>query len=278
MIRLLFLVGLIAGSSLVQAFDHAHSAWNGLLKRHVILNQAGTASQVSYAGLLADRAMLQRYLDDLSNVSSAEYGNWRPDQKLAFLINAYNAFTVELILTEYPGIESIKDLGSLFRSPWKLTFFSLLGSRRHLDNLEQDMIRAPGVFDEPRIHFALNCASIGCPMLRNEAYVAQRLDAQLEDAMRRFLSDRERNRFDAEQGTLLISKIFDWYEEDFTGRASLSTTLQQFFSGYADLLADSTEARRHLTEGDYRIDHLDYDWRLNQAPAVIGATERKSAL
>ena len=139
------------------------------------------------------------------------------------------------------------------------------------------MIRAPGVFDEPRIHFALNCASIGCPMLRNEAYVAQRLDAQLEDAMRRFLSDRERNRFDAEQGTLLISKIFDWYEEDFTGRASLSTTLQQFFSGYADLLADSTEARRHLTEGDYRIDHLDYDWRLNQAPAVIGATERKSA-
>ncbi|MGD8911013.1 MAG: DUF547 domain-containing protein, partial [Chromatiales bacterium] len=94
--------------------------------------------------------------------------------------NPYNAFTIELILTKYPGIESIKELGGLFRSPWKRRFFTLLGERRHLDNLEQDMIRAFGVFDEPRIHFALNCASIGCPMLRNEAYVAERLDLQLE--------------------------------------------------------------------------------------------------
>jgi hypothetical protein len=94
------------------------------------------------------------------------------------------------------NIESIKDLGSLFRSPWKRRFFTLLGKPRHLDNLEQNLIREPGVFDEPRTHFALNCASIGCPMLRNGAYVAARLDQQLEEGIERFLGDPNGNRFD----------------------------------------------------------------------------------
>jgi hypothetical protein len=273
---LLLLLGLLSAGVAAQAFDHTHGVWTGLLKRHVLLNPEGNASRVNYAGMQADRALLERYLAELSAVERETYAGWRRDRQLAFLINAYNAFTVELILSEYPDLESIKDLGSLFSSPWKRTFFTLLGARRHLDNLEQDMIRAPGVFDEPRIHFALNCASIGCPMLRNEAYVAERLDAQLEDALRRFLTDRERNRFDAASGTLWLSKIFDWYAQDFTGEAAGGTTLKQRFAGYADQLAGSEQARRRLQAGDYRIDYLDYDWRLNQTTDLAGVSDSRS--
>jgi hypothetical protein len=168
-----------------------------------------------------------------------------------------------LILTRYPDIHSIKELGSLFRSPWKQRFFTLLGQERHLDELEHTLIRAPGVFNEPRIHFALNCASVGCPMLRNEAYTAERLDAQLQDSLRRFLSDRSRNRFDPTSGRLQVSKIFDWYGEDFTQGHQGYTSLQSLFGQYAGLLTDSSAARRRIAGGDYRLEFLDYDWRLN---------------
>lgn len=267
--RLILLVCLLFGSALVQAFDQTHGAWDRLLKRNVILLEEGNASRVNYAGMQVDRAALKGYLRQLSVVKRDEYQSWNRDQQLAFLINAYNAFTVELILTKYPAVESIKEFGSLFRSPWKQRFFTLLGERRHLDNVEQDMIRAPGVFAEPRIHFALNCASIGCPMLRNEAYVGTRLEEQLEDATQRFLADRERNRFDASGGTLWASKIFDWYEEDFTSGTPAPTTLKDLFSDYVDQLTQNDKVCRRLKTGDYRIDFLDYDWRLNDISQSI---------
>jgi hypothetical protein len=99
-----------------------------------------------------------------------------------------------LILTKYPELESIKDLGSVFSSPWKKKFFSLLGQERSLDDIEHGMIRAPGAFDDPRIHAGVVCASIGCPMLRPEAFTPEKLDAQLDDGMKRFLADGTRNR------------------------------------------------------------------------------------
>lgn len=268
--KLIAILGLLLAAGVAHAFDHTHGDWDRLLKHNVMLVGEGHASRVSYSGMLADRASLESYLDKLSAVTSGEYQSWTRAQRLAFLINAYNAFTVELILTRYPDIDSIKELGSLFRSPWKRRFFTLLGEQRHLDDLEQDLIRAPGVFDEPRIHFALNCASIGCPMLRNEAYIGDRLDEQLEDAMQRFLADYERNFFDIADGKLWVSKIFDWYETDFVRNARFPTTLKRLFSSYEDQLAHSAEARRRLREGDYRLDFLDYDWRLNDAPALTG--------
>jgi hypothetical protein len=268
--RWILLLALLLGSGLATAFEHTHSAWERLLKRHVILLEGGKASRVDYAGMAADREALEAYLAQLSAVDPQAYQGWGRDRQLAFLINAYNAFTVELILSNYPDVESIRDLGSLFRSPWKRRFFSLLGEKRHLDNLEQDMIRAPGVFDDPRIHFALNCASIGCPMLRNEAYVGARLEEQLNDARQRFLSDRDRNYFDATKGILWVSKIFDWYGEDFTGNAPAPSSLKGLFSNYADRLAQSAEARRRLRNGDYRIDFLDYNWRLNDISTPMG--------
>jgi hypothetical protein len=249
-----------------QAFDHTHRDWNALLTKHVRLVADGKASQLDYAGVARERAALKTYLDHLAAVGEADYRQWPKARRLAFLINAYNAWTVEMILGRYPDLKSIKDLGSLFQSPWKRKFVPLFGQEVSLDDIEHGMIRAQGEFrefDDPRFHAAVNCASIGCPMLRAEAFVAERLDAQLEDAMRRFLADRGRNRFDAASGQLRVSKIFDWYGKDFEKGLQGFTSLTATFARYAEHLADTPAARERIKRGDYRIEFQDYDWRLN---------------
>ena len=261
--KLLAALTLILVAQTAFAFDHGHAAWDALLKQQVGLITNGNASQVDYAGFKADRAALKPYLDALSAVSEADYRRWSSPQQLAFLINAYNAYTVELILIRYPDLKSIKDLGSVFQSPWKKPFFTLLGKERSLDDVEHGLIRAPGVFNEPRIHVAVNCASIGCPMLRDEAFTADKLDAQLEDSMRRFLADRSRNRFDAASNTLSVSKIFDWYKGDFEQGYQGFTSLDATFARYADALGDTPQARDAIRNGGLNIRYLDYDWALN---------------
>ncbi len=247
------------------AFDHGHAAWDVLLKRHVVVSASGSASTVRYAALKADRAQLRSYLEALSAVTEGEYRGWTKPEQLAFLINAYNAFTVELILGRYPDLASIKDLGSMLQSPWRKKFFRLLGESQYLDGIEHDLIRAPGAFDDPRIHFAVVCASIGCPMLRNEAFTPGRLDAQLDDGLSRFLSDPARNRFEADSGTLKVSRIFDWYRQDFERGQKGFDTLQAVFARHADQLAGTAEARASIRAGRYRLEFLPYDWALNDA-------------
>lgn len=246
--------------------DSRHSPWTTLLKKHVLPLRGGQASQLRYAGMAADRAALKAYLDSLSAVPAASFQAGSPAQQMAFLINAYNAFTVELILTRYPDLASIKDLGSLFESPWKKKFVRLLGEERSLDDIEHGMIRAPGAFNDPRIHVAVVCASIGCPMLRNEAFVAERLDAQLEDAMQRFLSDRSRNRYDAARGKLEVSKIFDWFGEDFQQGHRGIQSLPGFLARYADQLADAPADRERIRAQQVPVSFADYDWSLNGVP------------
>ncbi len=253
------LINFLPGFALA-AFDHTHAQWNALTMKHVVWLPGAHASQVDYSGLQRDRQDLKSYLDSLSAVTQSEYDGWSKPEKLAFLINAYNAYTAELILTGYPKIKSIKELGSLISSPWKKRFFSLLGKPRTLDDVEHGMIRAPGAFDEPRIHMAANCASIGCPALRNEAYLAGKLDAQLEDSVVRFLSDRSRNRFNPQNGRLEVSKIFDWYGKDF---AAQSGSVEAWLAQYADRLADDPKHRRTIHERQAKLVFLDYDWALN---------------
>lgn len=247
------------------AFDHRHADWDLQLKQQVVVAASGASSSVRYAGFKAQRASLQAYLATLSAVTPAEYALWTQPQQLAFLVNAYNAFTIERVLSRYPDLKSIKDLGGVFESPWKKKFFRLPGSERSLDDLEHGLIRAPGVFDDPRSHVAVVCASIGCPMLRNEAFVAEQLEVQLDDAMRRFLSDRQRNRFDPASGTLAVSKIFDWYQKDFEQGHRGIDSLKTLFARYADRLADSPAAQSDVRAGRYKLSHLDYDWALNDA-------------
>ncbi len=256
-----FLITLLPLPGFAAAFDHAHAQWDTLAKKHVSWLPGRHASQVDYKGFQGDRPALKAYLDGVSSVNQTEYDGWSKSQKLAFLINAYNAFTVELILTEYPNVKSIKDLGSLIRSPWKKKFFVLRGKERSLDDIEQGMIREPGSFDEARIHMAVNCASIGCPALREEAYVADKLDAQLEDGASRFLSDRSRNRYNPQSGKLEVSRIFDWYGKDFAARAG---SVEAWLAKSAGKLADDPKQQQLIRDMKAKIDFLDYDWTLNE--------------
>ena len=264
------IASLAVNSVSAQGFDHEHRAWTALLKKHVVLIDGGKASQARYAGFQQDRAALKEYLAALSKVTPAEFEAWSKAQRMAFLINAYNAFTVEKVLTRYPDIRSIWDFGKVFGNPFKDRFFTLLGREGSLDWIEHETLRKPGPYDEPRVHYAVNCASIGCPMLREEAYVAARLEAQLEEQARRFLSDRSRKRYHAESGRLEVSRIFDWFQEDWTsghrgfeGKSAAVRTREQYFAAYAELLADRPENRKAIVDGKAPLRFLDYDWRLN---------------
>ncbi len=156
------------------------------------------ASQVDYKGLAQERAALASYLQSLSAVTPAQYTGWSKSQQYAFLANAYNAFTIEKVLTRYPNLKSIRDFGTVIGNPWKDRFFTLLGKPQHLDGIEHETMRAPGVFDDPRVHVAVNCASVGCPMLGNRALTPDRIDTQLDELFARFMSDRSRNRYNVQ--------------------------------------------------------------------------------
>lgn len=261
---------LLSAAAHAQAFDHSHQAFTDLLKKHVVLIDGGKASQVRYANLAKDRAQLKAYLDNVSKVTEAEFKGWTKAQQMAFLINAYNGYTLELILQNYP-VKSIKDIGGVFDNRWKRKFFKLLGSDAYLDKIEHETLRKPGVYNEPRVHFAVNCASIGCPMLREEAYTADKLDKQLEEQAVRFLSDRSRNRY--ANGKLEVSMIFNWFKDDWTsgyqgfdGKTPAITSREDYFARYAKVLAEKPEDQKKIADKAAPISHLDYDWNLNGAP------------
>jgi len=247
------------------ALDHSHRAWDDLLKKHVKYVQGGNASRVDYAGFARDRAQLKSVLDEYQKVTKAEFDAWTKPQQQAFLINAYNALTVELILTKYPDLKSIRDLGGFLSKPWSKKFFTLFGQESYLDFIEHEVLRKEGVYDDPRVHVAVVCASIGCPMLRRDAFTADNLDSQLDDGMARFLSDRTRNRYNPQKRKLEVSKIFDWYGKDFEKGHKGYTTVKATMAKYADVLADKAEDRAAVKEQKIDVDFLDYDWSLNDA-------------
>jgi len=255
---MLFQIGSASGQAPV-ALDAADAAWDGLLKKHVQWLPDGKQSRVDYAGFAADRAALQKVLGVWSAVSPTLFSAASREQQMAFLINAYNGFTIELILSQYPKLKSIKDLGSLLQSPWKKKFFRLLGEERHLDWIEHEQLRP--AYSDWRVHAAVNCASIGCPALRPEAFVAPRLDAQMDDGMNRFMSDPTRNRY--ADGRAELSEIFKWFGEDFQKGHRGIGNLNDLVLRYADALNVPMAERAAIRGGSVRIRYLDYDWSLN---------------
>ena len=262
---ILLALAAFAMSASALGFDHSHKAWDDLLRKHVRYAEGGNASKVAYAGLARDRAQLKAVLAEYSKVPKVEFDGWTKPQQQAFLINAYNAYTIEKILTRYPDIKSIREFGAVFGNPWKDKFFTLFGQPSYLDQIEHEILRREGVYDEPRVHVAVVCASIGCPMLPNEAFTPEKLDAQLEDGMRRFLSDRTRNRYSAQAGKLEVSKIFDWYGKDFEKGHRGYTSVKATLAKYAELLADKPEDRAAVRGQKAEVAFLDYDWTLNDA-------------
>lgn len=262
--KLTLLRGLLAALLLGPVVAHAqfdHQLWGQLLSQHVVVLDGGRATQVNYGAMADNRKVLRQYLKSLEQVQQEDFDRWANEHQLAFLINAYNAWTVELILSRYPHLTTIKDIGNWFNSPWRREFIPLLGETRSLDDIEHGLIRGSGRYREPRIHFAVNCASIGCPALLAEAYEGELLEQQLERATRLFLMDRSRNRLS--DGELQISKIFDWYQEDFETGWRDTGSLEGFLEHYGEALSLTESQRQQLREGALDIEFLDYDWGLN---------------
>ena len=259
--RLTLVATMLLSAAAAAQPDAQFAIWNGLLERHVKWLPDNKQSRVDYAGFKTDRAELKRVLDAFSAVNKSEFDAWPKPQQMAFLINAYNAFTVELILTKYPDLKSIKDLGSFVSSAWKKKFFKLVGEERYLDWIEHEQLRP--LYADPRVHAAVNCASIGCPALRNEAFTAAKLDAQLEDGMLRFMGDRTRNR--VKSGALEVSMIFKWFREDFEKGQRGFNQVEDVFAKYAAQLTDDAGEQARLKAKALTVNHLDYDWSLNAA-------------
>ncbi|MCG8338910.1 MAG: DUF547 domain-containing protein [Proteobacteria bacterium] len=236
-------------------FDQSHSLFDSVLKQHVVVN--GPQSSVQYGEIKKNPDQLDSYIRELEAVSAGEFSGWTEPQQIAFLINAYNALTIKLILTKYPDLKSIKDLGGFFSGPWKVKFFTLFGEKHHLDHIEHELLRVN--YTEPRIHFALVCASIGCPPLITEAYTGDRLDEQLNRSMISFLRDPERNRYDEAGNTLYLSSIFKWFSEDFT---KVKPSVEAFVAPW---ISDDKATQDLIAGEKVDVEYLDYDWSLNRS-------------
>jgi len=237
---LLFL--LVPGdSSAENSQTQDHSIYAELLEKYV---QNGV---VDYAGFQKDETTLDQYL---SILESTDVKALDRDGQMAFYINAYNAWTIKLILSGYPGVESIKDLGGFFSSPWKKEFVRINGKKVSLDHIEHDILRPE--YEDPRIHFAVNCASKGCPPLIPEPYDGIHLDEQLDRSAKAFINDPEKNYLD--DNKLYVSKIFRWFSEDFN-----DDVIGFFLKNAEDPLKKQLLARKDKI----KVKYLDYDWSLN---------------
>ncbi len=226
------------------AEEEFYQQYHDLLQAHV------ADGSVDYYGFKKDEALLDQFLDRLNQTDPEQLPD---DQRLAFYINAYNSYTLKLILdnfTDKGPPSSIKKIGTFFTSPWKISFAGINGKPHSLDEIEHDIIRTQ--WDEPRIHFAVNCASVSCPPLIPEPYRGADIDAQLERVTRAFLNDPARNYLEGD--TLYVSSIFKWYGGDFDDDPL------QFFLHHSDgdLQAQLAEPGRNV-----KIKYLDYDWSLN---------------
>lgn len=201
---------------------------------------------VDYAGFKKNEKKLDRYLEifDFNDIKTLDRG-----EQMAFYINAYNAWTIKLILSKYPNVESIKDLGG-FWGPWKKEFVNLHDTVVSLDYIEHDILRP--VYKDPRIHFAVNCASKGCPPLIAEPYDGSRLDKQLDRVAHAFINDPERNYLAGDK--LYVSSIFKWFSEDF------NDDVIGFFIRYAD---EPLKKQLQTRKDQIKVKYLSYDWTLN---------------
>lgn len=221
------------------AFDHRHAELDAVLQQYVV------KGMVDYAGLKANRAGLDSYIAKTSAVSESDFNSWSEAQQLAFLINVYNAETVQLILDNYP-VKSIRDIGNFISTAQDKKVVDLFGKATTLNYVEHDLLRTK--YSEPRIHFAIVCAAISCPTLRSEAFVADKLEAQLADQAKDFFTDKTKNEY--RDGKLHLSKIFDWFEGDFTKSGkSIAEYVNPWFA-------------EDVSKAD--VKYKDYDWALNK--------------
>jgi len=238
------------------AFDHTHALWTRVLEVHV------RPGGFDYAGLKQDRRTLDVYLETLKTVTPEALESWSREQRFAFWINVYNAHVVDLIVKNYP-LKSIEDLGGLMTKVWNREIIPLTQLHPEgkqdllsLDDVEHKILRPR--FEDARVHVAVNCASESCPPLRAEAFVAERLDEQLDDQARKWLANEKLNSYDRTGTRVVVSKLFEWFARDFMRDAE---TVQAWIARYAPV-----EHRRWIADAKkLQFDFHEYSWKLNDA-------------
>ena len=212
-----------------------------------VLNSYVKDGLVDYSGLKSSPQDLNQYLEETSLVTKETFGMWSKNEQLAFLINLYNAQTLDLIADNYP-VKSIKDIASDSGGPWEQPIVNLFGEKITLNTLEHEVIREN--YPEPRIHFALVCAALGCPVLINKPYQLTILDKQLDKQTKLFLMDPDKNSIDTNEQILRLSPIFDWFKEDFIKQSGSAV---EFVNPYFGNQATK----------EFKIEYTNYDWSLN---------------
>jgi Protein of unknown function, DUF547 len=241
---LLFLFISVFRQGYAQSKAPSHELYDKLLKKHV-----SASGLVDYKGFIKDSSELNQYLKLLSAAPPDEK-TWSRQEQMAYWINAYNAFTIQLVCRYYP-VKSIKDIGSkvqipFVNTPWDIKFIRIGKEKMDLNNIEHGQLRKN--FDDPRIHMALVCASKSCPILLNEAFEASKLDHQFAKQTKAFLADPNRNKMSVTAPQL--NMIFKWYGMDFNNNGG---SVRSFINTYSDIKIDAKA----------KISHLDYDWGLN---------------
>ena len=231
--RLLLFLLLLCLNGTLTAQKSIHSLWSTALKEHV--DEAG---HVNYAKWKEDTTLLDDYITSLEENPPAEF--WSRNDSLAYFINAYNAVTVKLILDHYP-LKSIRKL----ITPWRFKRFELEGEKISLNHIEHQILRK---MNEPRIHFAINCASASCPKLFNTAFYAHTMEEQLEETTTLFINDPLRNQLSKKE--MAISRIFQWFASDFGTKKERHAFVRKYATQPIDKNA--------------KVRFLNYDWQLNE--------------
>lgn len=240
----------------------AATTWSNEDYGRVLRTYVNTEGLVNYAALQANPQTLRNVVVSLAALAPSTYAAWGDAEKISFLINAYNALTLNAIIEQQPLKGSIKDIWGV----WNFKKHTLMGQSVTLDTIEHEMLRKE--FQEPRIHAALVCAAISCPPLRQDPYMGDSLNQQLDDQVRKWLSSAHGLTIDRAQNQVSISSIFDWFGEDWQAQYTVAGTFAgsakeraalNFISNYV-----SPEDKEYLVQGRYKLDYLTYDWSLNR--------------
>lgn len=241
-------LGLFSQAKQAAAVTGDHVIWAELLRKYV------RAGGVDYTGFKSAESRLDQYLKILEQTDSRTLPR---NEQFAYYINAYNAWTIKLILSAYPGVTSIKDLGTFWTTPWEKKFVRIDGDVITLDDIEHQILRPR--FKDPRVHFAINCSAVSCPPLRSEPYQGNLLDLQLNQATRSFMNNP--NSYRLKGNAFYVSRIFKWFAEDFNN---------DVLGFYLEFARDDLKKKLAEKKDAIQIKYLNYDWSLNDIASKQG--------
>ena len=257
-------------------FDKSYGVYNTLLNKYV------SEGKVNYEGFIESRGEFEAFLKSMGAVDPEDFSSWSEEDRIAYWINAYNAFTIKAIIDHYPIKRSFSLIG-IFYAPsnsilqikgvWTKLEFRAVGRTVTLDEIEHQILRKE--FNEPRIHMAIVCASISCPDLSREAYTGEKLEKQLASASVSFINNPDKGvRIDEEENRVKVSKIFKWFGDDFIknygepisfkNESLKNNAVLNFISDY---LA-SEDNKEYIEKDDFKLGYLGYDWHLNEMPGA----------